>query len=72
MCICVSLCRYLHADADALGGQKRVLDPFELQLETVVKAQRGCLGTDLWCSARRANHVLNQEPAPSPQPPPFF
>lgn len=34
--MCVSVCVFVRVHADALGGQKRALDPLELELQLTV------------------------------------
>lgn len=36
MCMCVPVCGYVQVSAGPCGGQKRVLDPLEVELQTVV------------------------------------
>lgn len=50
MCMCVSVSGW-----NFLGGQKRMLDPLELESKAVVSHSKWVLGTKLWSSERAAS-----------------
>ena len=45
--VCVLACLHVHMSTSALGGQKGVLDPLELELQAVVSCPGWVLGTKL-------------------------
>jgi hypothetical protein len=46
---------YVHMHSDACRSQKKVLDPLELELQTVVNSWKWVLGTELKSSGRTAS-----------------
>lgn len=58
MCVCVSVCGYVHVSSDDYGGQKRASDLQEMELEEVRRPPR-VLGTELESSVK-AVCVLTQ------------
>lgn len=53
-----SVCVSVHVSKDALGSQKRVYDPLQLELQAGVSCQIRVQGTELGSSARMVR-VLN-------------
>lgn len=52
MCVCVSVCRYVHMSAGVHRDQERALDPLKLELQVSYDHLTWVLGTELGSSER--------------------
>lgn len=59
VCLCVSVCEYVHVSAHVLKVHKRELDPLELELQTAVSCLTCVLETELQSAVRGALTALD-------------